>query len=109
MQPIDFQSAALKLCCLGRIRTLTGGTRIRRATITPQGNYFLTAGLTPQALCPVCECKFRTIFFITQILWRLFVKNFHAFCLCLFAVCACIVVVSLSSLGSEEVDRRIFA
>ena len=23
-------------CCLGRIRTLTGGTRIRRATITPQ-------------------------------------------------------------------------
>ena len=25
-------------CCLGRIRTLTGGTRIRRATITPQGN-----------------------------------------------------------------------
>lgn len=28
---------ALSLCCLGRIRTLTGGTRIRRATITPQG------------------------------------------------------------------------
>lgn len=26
-------------CCLGRIRTLTGGTRIRRATITPQGNW----------------------------------------------------------------------
>ena len=25
-----------RLCCLGRIRTLTGGTRIRRATITPQ-------------------------------------------------------------------------
>ena len=24
-------------CCLGRIRTLTNGTRIRRATITPQG------------------------------------------------------------------------
>lgn len=30
---------ALSLCCLGRIRTLTGGTRIRRATITPQGNF----------------------------------------------------------------------
>ena len=28
---------ALSLSCLGRIRTLTGGTRIRRATITPQG------------------------------------------------------------------------
>ena len=28
---------ALYLSCLGRIRTLTGGTRIRRATITPQG------------------------------------------------------------------------
>lgn len=26
------------ICCLGRIRTLTGGTRIRRATITPQGS-----------------------------------------------------------------------
>ena len=30
---------ALYLSCLGRIRTLTGGTRIRRATITPQGNF----------------------------------------------------------------------
>ena len=29
---------ALSSRCLGRIRTLTGGTRIRRATITPQGN-----------------------------------------------------------------------
>ena len=27
-----------RFCCLGKIRTLTGGTRIRRATITPQGN-----------------------------------------------------------------------
>ncbi len=32
---------ALYLSCLGRIRTLTGGTRIRRATITPQGNFYL--------------------------------------------------------------------
>ncbi len=31
---------ALYLSCLGRIRTLTGGTRIRRATITPQGKVF---------------------------------------------------------------------
>ena len=41
----NFQSADNKLTailrsCLGRIRTLTGGTRIRRATITPQGNYY---------------------------------------------------------------------
>ena len=28
----------LRFSCLGKIRTLTGGTRIRRATITPQGN-----------------------------------------------------------------------
>ena len=28
----------LKMCCLGKTRTLTNGTRIRCATITPQGN-----------------------------------------------------------------------
>ena len=33
---------ALYLSCLGRIRTLTGGTRIRRATITPQGKVCFT-------------------------------------------------------------------
>ena len=31
-------------CCLGRIRTLTGGTRIRRATITPQDSVFCFCG-----------------------------------------------------------------
>ncbi len=34
---LNLSDLALYLCCLGRIRTLTGGTRIRRATITPQG------------------------------------------------------------------------
>ena len=34
---LNLSDLALSLCCLGRIRTLTGGTRIRRATITPQG------------------------------------------------------------------------
>lgn len=34
---LSLRDLALSLCCLGRIRTLTGGTRIRRATITPQG------------------------------------------------------------------------
>ncbi len=33
-----------RICCLGRIRTLTGGTRIRRATITPQGNFVILMG-----------------------------------------------------------------
>ena len=37
LQLTDNQLTAISLCCLGRIRTLTGGTRIRRATITPQG------------------------------------------------------------------------
>ena len=37
---LNLSDLALYLCCLGRIRTLTGGTRIRRATITPQGNCF---------------------------------------------------------------------
>lgn len=34
---LNLSDLALSLSCLGRIRTLTGGTRIRRATITPQG------------------------------------------------------------------------
>ena len=38
---LNLSDLALSLCCLGRIRTLTGGTRIRRATITPQGNFYL--------------------------------------------------------------------
>ena len=41
----------LHFCCLGEIRTPTGGTRIRRATITPQGNLFcaLLLGRSPFA------------------------------------------------------------
>lgn len=39
---LNLSDLALSLCCLGRIRTLTGGTRIRRATITPQGIVILT-------------------------------------------------------------------
>ena len=35
---LNLSDLALSLSCLGRIRTLTGGTRIRRATITPQGS-----------------------------------------------------------------------
>ncbi len=52
---------ALSLCCLGRIRTLTGGTRIRRATITPQGIVFL-----------LLRCKVMHFFRICQIFFRLF-------------------------------------
>ena len=37
LQLTDNQLTAILRSCLGRIRTLTGGTRIRRATITPQG------------------------------------------------------------------------
>lgn len=34
--------------CLGKTRTLTNGTRIRCATITPQGNFFcFVAGVVP--------------------------------------------------------------
>ena len=33
--------------CLGKTRTLTNGTRIRCATITPQGNFVLSLGLFP--------------------------------------------------------------
>lgn len=30
-------------CCLGKTRTLTNGTRIRCATITPQGNFLVSS------------------------------------------------------------------
>ena len=59
---------ALSLCCLGRIRTLTGGTRIRRATITPQGNRRASAN---QPRCwrafRFCDGKVRRFFAIYQI------------------------------------------
>ena len=42
LQLADYQLTAILRSCLGRIRTLTGGTRIRRATITPQGNLFIS-------------------------------------------------------------------
>ena len=57
-------------CCLGRIRTLTGGTRIRRATITPQGNGLVITG-----------AKLCTFFDMTKFLGDFFRKaqNFISF------------------------------
>ena len=64
---------ALYLSCLGRIRTLTGGTRIRRATITPQGNFSLGTGgslaapyrafASAKLCCFFYPCKFFHTFF----------------------------------------------
>ena len=60
-QLIKIYQLRFSLCCLGRIRTLTGGTRIRRATITPQGIVFL-----------LLRCKVMHFFRICQIFFRLF-------------------------------------
>ena len=38
LQLTDYQLTAILRSSLGGIRTPAGGTRIRRATITPQGN-----------------------------------------------------------------------
>ena len=38
---LNLSDLALSLSCLGRIRTLTGGTRIRSATITPPDKFVL--------------------------------------------------------------------
>lgn len=46
-EELNLSDLALSLCCLGRIRTLTGGTRIRRATITPQGNFYVFVKRVP--------------------------------------------------------------
>ena len=40
LQLTDYQLTAILRSCLGRTRTLTNGTRIRCATITPQGIVF---------------------------------------------------------------------
>lgn len=55
---LNLSDLALSLSCLGRIRTLTGGTRIRRATITPQGNLCLSSGFV---------FKFAYLFFLLTV------------------------------------------
>ncbi len=63
---LNLSDLALYLCCLGRIRTLTGGTRIRRATITPQGN--LSQGtLLLLVAFSLLRCKVTSSFLIDQI------------------------------------------
>ena len=60
---LNLSDLALSLCCLGRIRTLTGGTRIRRATITPQGNICCES---QRLSCRVCDYGCKGIdFFLT--------------------------------------------
>lgn len=61
------------LCCLGRIRTLTGGTRIRRATITPQGNQNFQYVLLKRVV-PFCDCKGNAFFCALQVFVFLFLK-----------------------------------
>ncbi len=57
-----------RLCCLGRIRTLTGGTRIRRATITPQG----------KVSCRFDVAKVRTFFEPTNLFPLFFRKKLRS-------------------------------
>ena len=58
LQLADCQSTAILRSCLGKIRTLTGGTRIRRATITPQGNFSVI-----RLSCRFDDAKVRTFFY----------------------------------------------
>ena len=68
LQSTDNQLTAILLCCLGRIRTLTGGTRIRRATITPQGIVFCFCAAK---LCTFfVSAKFFSDFFIIKLYAR---------------------------------------
>ncbi len=73
LQLTEIQLTAILRSCLGRIRTLTGGTRIRRATITPQGNFSLGTGgslaapyrafASAKLCCFFYPCKFFHTFF----------------------------------------------
>ena len=75
LQPTDNQLTAILLCCLGRIRTLTGGTRIRRATITPQGNLLRGIAL------PLLRVQSYNVFLICArvvwFFWKIFLWNFR--------------------------------
>ena len=64
----NLSDLALSLSCLGRIRTLTGGTRIRRATITPQGR-------VARGYFPFASAKLGTIFELTNFFEIFFEKN----------------------------------
>ena len=64
----NLSDLALSLSCLGRIRTLTGGTRIRRATITPQGR-------VARGCFPFASAKLGTIFELANFFEIFFEKN----------------------------------
>lgn len=71
-------------CCLGKTRTLTNGTRIRCATITPQGNFFggsiaalsLRFRFDTAKLVLFCES--------TKFFQNFFQKKYHYFLIYLF-------------------------
>ncbi len=66
----NLSDLALSLCCLGRIRTLTGGTRIRRATITPQGS-------VARGYFPFASAKLQRFFYSAKFFGTFFQKKFH--------------------------------
>ena len=63
----NLSDLALSLCCLGRIRTLTGGTRIRRATITPQGS-------VARGYFPFASAKLQRFFYSAKFFGTFFKK-----------------------------------
>ena len=77
LQLTDNQLTAISLCCLGRIRTLTGGTRIRRATITPQGNFYCF--IIRSGVVSFWRCKGRGNIWTVQIFSKFFFKKVKKF------------------------------
>lgn len=73
LQLTDNQLTAISLCCLGRIRTLTGGTRIRRATITPQGNFHCF--VIRSGVVSFWRCKGRGNIWTVQIFFKVFFQK----------------------------------
>ena len=86
LQSTDYQLTAILRSCLGRTRTLTNGTRIRCATITPQGIVFRLKerlrllvfaflSLVQNLRSSLLRCKVTAFFWIDQI----FLEDFFNF------------------------------
>ena len=70
----DSATAESPFGCLGRIRTLTGGTRIRRATITPQDSVFCFCGAKLSFYFETAKQKSTFLDFLLHFFYKLIIR-----------------------------------
>ncbi len=118
----------VECCCLGGIRTPTGGTRIRRATITPQDNlHRLTICDVSPDICRSTGAKLRSFFLSPKFGGNFFVvflrrctailtlgfyiakiqMGFRLICFCIFVQKLCHADCRLSSVVSSVMSSEV--